>query len=295
MKILFLPLAHPTPRPPHPPPPPTFPPASSKTPPGSSSTLPLLLLLFPGTPSCKIIYMSLERRTFLGPCVGCLASSSSAALAAADATPRIHAVGRRAEGVILHVEPRSEIGCLAISSMSSTSICRPCQCCKKRLEVRAIFQPPFLPGVAQLDSMAWSTSAASSARAVKDENEENQADDDMGSPDARAGGEPLMFGRKCRASMLLEYRDSGFREKFAKYTEQEAKAYCLKEPGEFRTAAMLHFLYTNADEAFEELHLGPDNDPANASGNTPQASDARASGDNQHQRQNAKALFSSAT
>ena len=164
-----------------------------------------------------------------------------------------------------------------------------------RLEVRAIFQPPFLPGVAQLDSMPRPTGAASSARAVKDENEENQADDDMGSPDARAGGEPFMYGRRCRASMLLEYRDSGFREKFAKYTEQEAKAYCLNEPGEFRTAAMLHFLYTNAHEAFEELHLGPDNAPANASGNTPQASDARASGDNQHQRQNAKALFSSAT
>ena len=202
---------------------------------------------------------------------------------------------------MLHVEPRSEIGCLAISSMSSTSICRPCQCCKKRLEVRAIFQPQFLPGVAQLASMARSTSAASDAMDVKEEDfssdydGDDQADDDMGSPDARAGGEPFMYGRKCRASMLLEYRDSGFREKFAKYTKEEAKAYCLNEPGEFRTAAMLHFLYTNAHEAFEELHLGLENDHANASGNTPQASDARASGDNQHQRQNAKALFSSAT
>ena len=58
-----------------------------------------------------------------------------------------------------------------------------------RLEVRAIFQPQFLPGVAQLASMARSTSAASDAMDVKEEDfscdydGEDQADDDMGSPE----------------------------------------------------------------------------------------------------------------
>ena len=175
---------------------------------------------------------------------------------------------------------------LSSSSMSSTS----------RLEVRAIFQPSFLPGVAKLASMARSGGVYSEEMSVKDEEfsadygeenladygEENQADDDMGSPESdRTDGEPLMNDgvHKCRASMLLEFLNSDFREKFAKYTEQEAKDAFLKEPDDFRTAAMLHFLYTNAHEAFEELHLGPDNDPANASGKTPQASDARASGE----------------
>ena len=124
---------------------------------------------------------------------------------------------------------------------------------------------------------------------------DDQADDDMGSTDDdRSEGEPLMNDgvHRCRASMLLAELDSEFRQEFADYTVQQARECFLQDPDDFRTAAMLHFLYTNAHEPFDELHLGPEHDPANASGNTPQASDARASGEpikyqhNQHQRQN---------
>ena len=197
---------------------------------------------------------------------------------------------------------------LSSSSMSSTS----------RLEVRAIFQPSFLPGVAKLASMARSGGIYSEEMSVKDEEfsadygeenladygEENQADDDMGSPESdRTDGEPLMNDgvHKCRASMLLAELNGEFRQNFADFSVREAKACFLEEPDDFRTAAMLQFLYTSGQEAFEDLHLGEEDDPANASGETPEASDARASGEpikyqhNQRKRKNAQALFSSAT
>ena len=101
--------------------------------------------------------------------------------------------------------------------------------------------------------------------------------------------------------MLLDNLNSGLRQLFADYSVQEATEAFLTEPEDFRTAAMLQFLYTNGHEAFEELHLGQEDDPANASGETPEASDARARGElieyqhNQHKRKHAQALFSSAT
>ena len=150
---------------------------------------------------------------------------------------------------------------------------------ERRLQVTAIFQPSFLPEVPQLASMARSTSAASDAMDVNEEeedfscdydldvkgeesscenDEEKQADVDMGSPHARACGEPLMGGgRKCRASMLLEFLDSDFRKNFENYTVAEAKKTYLQDPDDFRTAAMLQFLFRTGHEAFEKLHFGP--------------------------------------
>ena len=135
------------------------------------------------------------------------------------------------------------------------------------------------------------------------EGDDDRSDDDMRSTDDdRWEGEPLMNGgRTCRASMLLAELDSELRQRFADYTLWEATECFLEDPEDFRTAAMLQFLHTHGHEAFEELHFGEEDDPANASGETPEASDARASGEtiqyqhNQRKRKNAQALFSSAT
>ena len=146
---------------------------------------------------------------------------------------------------------------------------------------------------------------------LADYGEENQADDDMGSPEqgedmTMTATQKLMVRRRepvhqSRASMLLDNLNSDLRQRFADYTVQEAKTAFYTEPQDFRTAAMLQFLYTSGQEAFEDLHLGEEDDPANASGETPEASDARARGEliecqhNQHKRKHGQALFSSAT
>ena len=103
------------------------------------------------------------------------------------------------------------------------------------------------------------------------------------------------------ATALLDSIDSQFRETFACFTHAEATECFLNDPDDFRQASMLQFLYKSGHQAFEEMHLGEADDRARAGGEPPDASDARASGEqskyqhNQHKRKNAQALFSSDT
>ena len=181
-----------------------------------------------------------------------------------------------------------------------------------RLKVRATFKPSFLPEVAQLASMASSSSARI---AVKDEvsspdwDAGRQEDASMEEPDVRACGVVSEGMRFDRATALIDSIDSEFREYFASLTIAGAKDYFLTDPADFRQASMLQFLYKSGPKAFEEMHLDQADDRARddrskasgarASGEQHDASNARASGEqfqhNQHKRKNAQALFSSAS
>ena len=115
-------------------------------------------------------------------------------------------------------------------------------------------------------------------------------------PDARASGEEdpsLQIHDDMAATMLSNCGiKSEFRTAFANMTIPEVTEMFLKEPDEYRNAAMLQYLYKTGANSFKSVHI---DDIGQWSKGSRASSNARASGEqselvhNQHARKNQQA------
>ena len=114
-------------------------------------------------------------------------------------------------------------------------------------------------------------------------------------PDARASGEDhsLQIADDMAATMLSNCGiESPFRTAFANMTIPEVTEMFLKEPDDYRNAAMLQYLYKTGATSFKSVHI---DDIGQWSKGSRASSNARASGEqsglvhNQHARKNQQA------
>ena len=114
-------------------------------------------------------------------------------------------------------------------------------------------------------------------------------------PDARASGEDhsLQIADDMAAKMLSNCGiESPFRTAFANMTIQEVQEMFYKEPDDYRSAAMLQYLYKTGATSFRSVHI---HDQGLWSSGQNASSNARASGEqselvhNQHARKNQQA------